>query len=136
MGFSRLPVETELDHWNWAVHTRSHQIRHHPAPLCSGSHSCAVREGLTASCRPALDYYNMSTVQLVFFIKSVLMAKGIDYISYLFSLLPFPVSLNPLAKGLLSIFSCVIFRRKKMQISHPKNRPMSSHIIKEITATL
>lgn len=31
---------------------------------------------------------------------------------YLFSRLPFPMSLNPLAKGLLSIFSFVICRRK------------------------
>lgn len=31
---------------------------------------------------------------------------------YFFSRLPFPVSLKPLAKGLLSIFSCVIFRDK------------------------
>lgn len=32
--------------------------------------------------------------------------------THLFSLLPFPVSLNPLAKGLLSIFNCVICQKK------------------------
>lgn len=31
--------------------------------------------------------------------------------THLFSLLPFPVSRNPLAKGLLSIFSCVIWEQ-------------------------
>lgn len=36
---------------------------------------------------------------------------------YFFSRLPFPVSLKPLAKGLLSIFSCVIFRDKTKKAS-------------------
>lgn len=31
--------------------------------------------------------------------------------AHLFSLLPLPVSLKPLAKGLLSIFNCVIWKK-------------------------
>lgn len=40
-----------------------------------------------------------------------------EALSYLFSLLPFPVSLNPFAKGLLSIFSCVICTKHKEVIN-------------------
>lgn len=40
-----------------------------------------------------------------FFLKTVKVAMK----AYFFSLLPAPVSLKPLAKGLWSIFSCVIW---------------------------
>lgn len=40
------------------------------------------------------------------------MYLGVD--TYFFSLFPAPVSRNPLAKGLLSIFNCVIYQQNEI----------------------
>lgn len=51
-----------------------------------------------------LKYFDLLAIGS-FFLKTVKVAMK----AYFFSLLPAPVSLKPLAKGLWSIFSCVIW---------------------------
>lgn len=59
------------------------------------------------------------------FLRPGVRATGQRLVSHLFSRRPFPVSRKPLAKGLLSIFSCVICGGRG---SGTKSRPDSSRL--------
>lgn len=82
----------------WGYHT-PHQSQHHPGLLIQG------QETVCSYGSRRWGEENDARAQML---PTGLVLKHL----YLFSRLPFPVSLKPLAKGLLSIFSCVIFREK------------------------
>lgn len=86
------------DCWCWGFHT-PHQSQHHPGPLIQGQQTV---------CSFGSRIWGEESDAQAQMLPTGLILKHI----YLFSRLPFPVSLKPLAKGLLSIFSCVIFREK------------------------
>lgn len=86
------------DCWCWGFHT-PHQSQHHPGPLIQGQQTV---------CSFGARMWGEESDAQAQMLPTGLILKHI----YLFSRLPFPVSLKPLAKGLLSIFSCVIFREK------------------------
>lgn len=83
----------------WGFHT-PHQSQHHPGPLIQGQQTvCSFGSRIWGGGKMM---HGLKCYQQDWFLKHI----------YLLSRLPFPVSLKPLAKGLLSIFSCVIFREK------------------------